>query len=65
MMRHAYARAFSSGSCSSTSRRLKHSLRSKGRQAARWQVRAESASDEEAKLRADYGALSERIEVFC
>ena len=52
-------------SYSSSDKQLKHCLRTKRRQASSLLVRAESAKQEEARLQADYGALSERIEVTC
>lgn len=63
-LRQLKSRAFGSSSFSSTCKDLKRCLPAKRRQACAVQTRAESTPDqEEAQLRADYGALSQRLEV--
>ena len=64
VLRQLQPRAFSSSSFSSTCKDLKRCLPPKRRQACSVQTRAESSpNQEEAQLRADYGALSQRLEV--
>ena len=64
VLRQSKPRAFSSSSSSSTCKGLTRCLPLKRRQACSVQTRAESTPhQEEAQLRADYGALSQRLEV--
>lgn len=64
VLRQSKCHAFGSSSFSSTCRDLKRCLPPKRRQARAVQTRAESTpNQEEAQLRADYGALSQRLEV--
>lgn len=64
VLRQLKSRAFGSSSFSSTCKDLKRCLPAKRRQACAVQTRAESTpNQEEAQLRADYGALSQRLEV--
>lgn len=63
-LRQLKSRAFGSSSFGSTYKDLKRCLPPKRRQACVVQTRAESTPhQEEAQLRADYGALSQRLEV--
>ena len=61
--RQLRSRAFTSRSCSNNSKDLKRCLRARRKLASALQARAESLDQEEAELRADYGALSEKLEV--
>ena len=64
VLRHLKSRAFGSSSFTSTCKDLKRCLPPKRGQACAVQTRAESTpNQEEFQLRADYGALSERVEV--
>lgn len=64
-LRQLNSHAYGSSSFSSTCRDLKRCLSPKRRQARAVQTRAESTpNQEEAQLRADYGALSQRLEVI-
>ena len=66
VLRQSKCHAVGSSSFSSTCRDPKRCLPLKRRQACAVQTRAESTpNQEEAQLRADYGALSQRLEVSC